>query len=119
MLLPNQDETVITLTVKNHPGVMSHITGLFSRRGFNLEGIICGRIGKGKTSRIYLLVERSQNIEQIIYQLKKLYDVLTVEECIACNTKVFYHMDSIMREAEIDEIVEGNTVYTNKTSTWA
>ena len=38
--LPN---TIVKLMVKNHPGAMSHITGLFSRRGFNLEGILALR----------------------------------------------------------------------------
>jgi len=27
--------------VRNHPGVMSHVCGLFARRAFNVEGIIC------------------------------------------------------------------------------
>ena len=33
--------TVLELTVNNHPGVMSHVCGLFSRRGYNVEGILC------------------------------------------------------------------------------
>jgi acetolactate synthase-1/3 small subunit len=67
---------VIELTVNNHPGVMSHITGLFSRRAFNLEGILCGRVGDGSTSKIYLLVNRDDRLDQIIKQVNKLYDVL-------------------------------------------
>ncbi len=70
--------TIIELTVQNHPGVMSHITGLFSRRAFNLEGILCGYIGKGTKSRMYLLVENNGRIQQIIKQLEKLYDVIDV-----------------------------------------
>lgn len=67
---------VIELTVNNHPGVMSHITGLFARRAFNLEGILCGRVGDGSTSKIYLLVNKDDRLDQIIKQVKKLYDVL-------------------------------------------
>jgi len=67
--------TIIELTVQNHPGVMSHITGLFSRRAFNLEGILCAEIGDGARSRMYLLVKRDQRIPQILKQLSKLYDV--------------------------------------------
>jgi len=70
---------VIELLVNNHPGVMSHITGLFARRAFNLEGILCGEIGDGSKSRMYLLVKDDAFLEQIIKQLKKLYDVLKVE----------------------------------------
>lgn len=81
---------VIQLVVNNHPGVMSHIVGLFSRRAFNLEGIICARIGNGETSQMYLLVDNDERTEQIVKQLKKLYDVLEVsvhteEECAVFN----------------------------------
>lgn len=77
---------VIQLVVNNHPGVMSHIVGLFSRRAFNLEGILCAKIGNGETSQMYLLVNNDERTEQIVKQLKKLYDVLKVsvhteEEC--------------------------------------
>ena len=51
--LPN---TIVKLMVKNHPGAMSHITGLFSRRAFNLEGILCAPVDGGADSAMYLLV---------------------------------------------------------------
>lgn len=58
---------------------MSHITGLFSRRAFNLEGILCSRLRDGRQSMIYLVVEKNHQIDQIIKQLHKLYDVLRLE----------------------------------------
>lgn len=70
--------TIIELLVQNHPGVMSHITGLFSRRAFNMEGILCSQIGDGTISRMYLLVNRGEKLDQIVKQLKKLYDVTEV-----------------------------------------
>ncbi|NOX97703.1 MAG: acetolactate synthase small subunit [Nitrospirae bacterium] len=76
--MPKISSAIIELTVQNHPGVMSHITGLFSRRGFNMEAILCAPIGEGGKSRMYLLVESDGRIEQIIKQLHKLYDVLKV-----------------------------------------
>ncbi len=76
--MPKISSAIIELTVQNHPGVMSHITGLFSRRGFNMEAILCAPIGKGGKSRMYLLVKSDGRIEQIIKQLQKLYDVLDV-----------------------------------------
>jgi acetolactate synthase I/III small subunit len=74
----NVENLVIELTVRNHPGVMSHITGLFSRRAFNMEGILCGRIGDGSLSRMYLLINKDDRLEQIVKQLEKLYDVIDV-----------------------------------------
>ena len=73
--IPN---TIIELVVDNHAGVMSHITGLFSRRTFNLEAILCAPVGAGETSRMYLLVNRDGRLEQIVRQLEKLQDVRTV-----------------------------------------
>ncbi|SDL16724.1 acetolactate synthase, small subunit [Maridesulfovibrio ferrireducens] len=69
----------IDLLVRNHAGVMSQITGLFSRRNFNLEGIICGPVGSGDESRMVLTVADDSKLEQIVLQLEKLYDVLEVK----------------------------------------
>ena len=69
---------VLELRVRNHPGAMSHITGLFARRAFNLEGIVCVPVGDGATSRMLLLVAGESQLEQIERQLAKLYDVLEV-----------------------------------------
>lgn len=71
---------VIELLVRNHAGVMSQITGLFSRRNFNLEGIICGPVGNCGESRMILTVADDSKLEQIVLQLEKLYDVLTVKQ---------------------------------------
>ena len=73
-------QPVIELTVNNHAGVMSHITGLFSRRAFNIDGILCGPIGDGEQSRMYLLVDEDERLPQVIKQLEKLHDVFSVEE---------------------------------------
>lgn len=71
---------VIDLTVRNHPGVMSHITSLFARRAFNLEGILCGPVGDGSTSRMILMVNDRPKMEQVMKQLSKLHDVLEIAE---------------------------------------
>ncbi len=69
---------VIELLVNNHPGVMWQITGLFSRRGFYLEGILCGASGDGARSRMLLLVNEDQRLAQLLRELAKLHDVLSV-----------------------------------------
>ncbi len=69
---------VVELIVNNHPGVMSHVAGLFARRAFNLEGIVCRKIGNGAKSQMLLLVNDDERLDQIVKQLQKLYDVLEV-----------------------------------------
>jgi acetolactate synthase-1/3 small subunit len=69
---------VLQLEVNNHPGVMSHICSLFARRAYNLEAIACVPIGTGETSRIWLRVDEAGRLEQVIKQIQKLPDVLTV-----------------------------------------
>ena len=70
--------TVLELDVNNHAGVMSHVVGLFSRRAYNVEGILCMPIGDGTQSRIWLMVNEDLRLEQMIKQVEKLEDVLTV-----------------------------------------
>jgi len=70
---------VLELTVNNHPGVMSHICGLFSRRAYNVEGIVCIPMEDGETSKMWLQVNEETKLEQIIKQVKKLPDVYTVD----------------------------------------
>jgi acetolactate synthase-1/3 small subunit len=76
----NLKRTVLELTVKNHPGVMSHVVGLFSRRAFNVEGILCMPVPDTDTSRIWLLVNDDDRLEQLIKQLQKLQDVIAVQQ---------------------------------------
>ena len=69
---------VLELEVNNQPGVMSHVVGLFARRAFNVEGIICLPVGDGRVSRVWLLVAEDERLLQMIRQLDKLEDVLAV-----------------------------------------
>jgi acetolactate synthase-1/3 small subunit len=74
---------VLELKVRNHPGVMSHISGLFARRAFNLEGVLCMPIGDRAYSRIWLKVSEEGRMPQMLKQLDKLEDVLE----ISCHEK--------------------------------
>ena len=69
---------VLRLVVRNHPGVMSHVSGLFARRAFNVEGILCVPVGNGTRSAILLLVPEDQRLEPLVRQLRKLEDVLEI-----------------------------------------
>lgn len=94
--LPN---TIVKLMVRNHPGAMSHITGLFSRRGFNLEGILCAPVDGGAESVMYLLVRNDERLEQIVKQLAKLYDVRSVTVQDDLDHTVFNRLEQILGEA--------------------
>lgn len=69
------NNVILELTVRNHPGVMTHVCGLFARRAFNVEGILCLPIRGSEHSRIWLLVNDDQRLEQMISQIDKLEDV--------------------------------------------
>ncbi len=72
------DNVILELTVRNHPGVMTHVCGLFARRAYNVEGILCLPIHGSDHSRIWLLVNDDQRLEQMMSQIDKLEDVVTV-----------------------------------------
>ena len=76
--LETADGVVLRLLVRNHPGVMSHVCGLFARRAFNVEGILCVPVGNATRSAVLLLVHEDQRIEQLVRQLRKLEDVLEI-----------------------------------------
>lgn len=93
----NTNFYLIELHVRNHSGVMSHITGLFARRAFNLEGILCAQIGDGSTSKMYLLVKNNSVLDQIIKQLEKLYDVLEVTLHQDYDQSVFENLNQVLK----------------------
>lgn len=68
----------LRLTVNNHPGVMTHVCGLFARRAFNVEGILVTPQQGGGTSRIWLVVHADDRLDQMVRQVRKLNDVLEV-----------------------------------------
>lgn len=92
-LLPQQ-KTVLELHVRNHPGVMTHVCGLFARRAFNLEGILCLPQENEVQSRIWLLVREDERLPQIVRQVEKLEDVLSVERHRA-DHRVFEKLESM------------------------
>ena len=91
-----QAHAVLELDVNNHAGVMSHIVGLFSRRAYNVEGILCMPVGSGKTSRIWLTVNEDARLDQMVKQLEKLEDVRTVRRHGA-EHEVFERLEEFFR----------------------
>ncbi len=69
----------IAVTVDNLPGVLSRVTGLFSGRGFNIESLCVAETMDPAVSRITIVSTGDEQItEQIIKQLHKLINVITV-----------------------------------------
>ena len=70
---------IISCLVENHPGVLAHISGMFSSRGYNIESLAVGTTRDPSISRITIVCPGDDAIiEQIIKQLRKLIDVIRV-----------------------------------------
>jgi len=69
----------LSVLLRNQPGVLSRVTGLFSGRGFNIESLCVAETLDPKVSCLTLITSGDNNvIEQITKQLHKLIDVLKV-----------------------------------------
>lgn len=77
----------LSVLVEDQPGVMTRITNLFSRRGFNIESLAVGPSEKSGISRLVMVVPGDNRIiEQLIKQLYKLINIIKVEDLtnVAC-----------------------------------
>ncbi|MHB1420285.1 MAG: acetolactate synthase small subunit [Bacillota bacterium] len=71
----------LAMLVVNRPTVLSHISGLISRRSYNIESIAAGPTEDPSITRITLVVECDEGeIEQVIRQLSKLVDVIQIQD---------------------------------------
>lgn len=72
---------VFQLLVDNTPGVLSRISGLFTRRGYNIESITAGQTADPKYTRITIVASGEDDVLiQIRKQVEKLVDVRDVKE---------------------------------------
>lgn len=72
-----------SLLVENNPGVTSRISGLFSRRGFNMESISAGVTADERFARVTVVASGDEaSMEQIEKQLAKLEDVIDIKELV-------------------------------------
>ena len=71
---------VLAVLVDNKPGVLTHVSGLISRRAFNIESISAGYTEENDVTRINIVVsvESEQELDQVVTQLSKLIDVIKV-----------------------------------------
>ncbi len=72
---------IITAVVENKSGVLAHIAGLFSSRGYNIDSLAVGETENPNLSRMTIVTHGDDAIiEQIRKQLDKVIDVLKVQD---------------------------------------
>lgn len=82
---------VYSLLVDNNPGVLSRISGLFSRRGYSIDSITAGVTADPRFTRITIVASGDELIlSQIEKQVRKLEDVIEI--------KVLREGESVYRE---------------------
>ena len=70
---------VLSVLVRNSSGVLTRVSGLFSRRGFNIDSLTVGRTENSEISRMTIALNGGlEELEQFTKQLNKLEDVLRV-----------------------------------------
>jgi acetolactate synthase-1/3 small subunit len=71
----------LSVLVENKPGVLARVSGLFSRRGFNIESLAVGPTEHPEISRITIVVSvEGAALEQVTKQLNKLINVIKIVE---------------------------------------
>jgi len=79
--------SVIAVYVENKYGVLTRVTGLFMRRGFNIDSLTVGETDDPEYSRITITLNGDEYArEQLINQLKKLFNVKKVKLLESENT---------------------------------
>ena len=84
-------QRVYSLLVDNNPGVLSRISGLFSRRGYSIDSITAGATSDPRYTRITIVASGDELIlSQIEKQVRKLEDIIEI--------KVLNPKESVFRE---------------------
>ena len=78
---------VISILVENHAGVLSRVSGLFSRRGYNIDSLTVCATENPEQSRMTIVVKGDEYIlDQIEKQLAKLVEVISIQHCDPAKT---------------------------------
>lgn len=74
------ERNVISVCVNNGIGVLGRVTGLFSRRGYNIISLNVAETENLGISRMTIVADGDEGVmEQLVKQLRKLYDVSEVK----------------------------------------
>lgn len=78
---------ILSVLVENRSGVLSRTSGLFARRGFNIESLAVGETDDPTVSRMTIVVNGDEHIiEQVEKQLNKQIDVIKVKNLNSENS---------------------------------
>jgi acetolactate synthase-1/3 small subunit len=78
---------VLSILVENKPGVLTRISGLFARRGFNIDTLAVGPTEDPKVSRVTMTLDGATHpIDQVTKQLHKLVNVIKIRDMEPDNT---------------------------------
>ncbi len=73
-------EQILSIVVRNQPGVLMRVSGMFSRRGFNIDSLAVGTTQNPEFSRMTVTMEADEaTITQVCKQLGKLVEVEAVK----------------------------------------
>jgi len=76
-----KNKHILSVLVNNSSGALSHVAGLFTRRGYNIDSLSVAETEESNRSIITLVVnENNKKVEQIRNQLYKLMDVIFIED---------------------------------------
>ncbi|MDO5852202.1 MAG: acetolactate synthase small subunit [Methanobacteriaceae archaeon] len=71
----------ISILVQHKPGVLQRVSGLFTRRDFNIDSITVGATNQKNMARITITTKGNEEVlEQILKQLNKLIETIKVRE---------------------------------------
>ena len=88
---------ILSVLVENRPGVLARISGMFSRRGYNIHSLAVGTTDDERISRMTIVLgAEADKIEQVIKQLNKLIHVLKIVE--------LDHSNSVERELQMIKV---------------
>ena len=80
----NKQRYVFSVLVENRPGVLSRITGLFTRRAYNIDSLTVAETETPAHSRMTIALRSDANTAmQIKHQLEKLIDVIDIRELVS------------------------------------
>lgn len=76
----------LSILVDNQPGVLARVTGLVSRRGYNIESLAVSHTEDNTRSRVTMVVDADETVvEQVTKQLHKLINVYKVKDLTEVN----------------------------------
>ena len=108
---------IIGLLVRNRFGVLNRISGMFSRRGFNIDSLVVGETENSEYSRMTITMTGDDDArDQIIKQLAKIHDV---SEVVEMSSEVIVSRELMLIKVKTtnetrQEIMDAINVFRNK-----